>query len=232
MNSHKQKIDKIITLEKENNLWNHILTNLFHRGETLAEKNSNQYILWTTNYMIGTFYPIFKISFNEKNEINKIETELSIYGKIWFLILSLFILGFTTSLIIIPFFENLSDFDFTFLIPVILYGLLIFGIYVVLKKIYINEKKYLLNELRVTVGVETQNNIDRIEEQKNEWSFKMTIFRFFAYPFSIFIIIMSAYMIYKGDLRGLFGIFIGIGYLLSDIRIIQKKRKKTKANTS
>ncbi|WP_205757973.1 hypothetical protein, partial [Lutibacter sp. HS1-25] len=59
------KIDKLITLERENNLLNHISTSLFNKGETIAEKNLSEYTIWMTNYWVGTFYPIFKINFND-----------------------------------------------------------------------------------------------------------------------------------------------------------------------
>ena len=52
MKTHKEKIDKLITLEKKNNLTNHILTSLFNKGETIAEKNMNEYIVWTSNNLV------------------------------------------------------------------------------------------------------------------------------------------------------------------------------------
>ena len=71
MKSQKEKIDGIIKLKRENTLWNHILTSLFHKGKTIAEKKRNEYIIWTSNKWTGGFYPIFKIGFNENKEISK-----------------------------------------------------------------------------------------------------------------------------------------------------------------
>ncbi len=231
MKSHKEKIDRIINLKRENNLWNHILTSLFHRGKTIAERNGEKYIIWTSNLWTGGFYPIFKIAFNEKNEISKIETELSLYGKLCFVIIALIVLTFTSFIIIIPIIENITEVNIYFLIPLILYSLLIFGFYLVFKNIYLREKRYLTEDLKVIVGVETRENIEKIENEKNEWTMKMTLFRLFAYPFSIFIVLISIYALYTGTyLRSGLGIILGVGYLYSDIRTIQKKRKITKAN--
>lgn len=232
MKSHKEKIDEIITLEKENNLLNHILTSFFNKGETIAEKNLSEYIIWTSNYWVGTFYPIFRINFNEKNEIKNIKTELSLNGKLWTIILGGLILSFFTFLLIIPMIESFEYLEYSDLIILGIYGFLAFGIYWVFRKIYLNETKYLLNELKIAVGLDTEENIEKIENEKNEWTLKMTIFRLFVYPFTLFIIFMSGYMIYKGGyVKGIFGIILGIGYLYTDIKMIQKKRKKTKANT-
>jgi len=225
MKSHKEKIDELITLERDNNLLNHILTSLFNRGETIAEKNLNEYIIWMTNYWVGTFYPIFRINFNEKNEINKIKSELSLNGKLWALILGGLIVSFFAFLVIIPMIEDFEYLDYSALIILGIYGFLVFGIYWVFRKVYLNETEYLLNELKIVIGLDTEENIENIENAKNERTIKMTIFRLFFYPFTLFIIFMSGYLIYKGGyLKGVFGIILGIGYLYSDIRIILKKR--------
>jgi hypothetical protein len=228
MKTHKEKIDDLITLERENNLLNHISTSLFNRGETIAEKNLSEYTIWMRNYWVGTFYPIFKINFNEKNEIKNIKTELSLNGKLWIIILGGLILSFFVFALIIPMIQDFEYLDFTALIVLGVYGLLAFGIYWVFRKIYLNETKNLLNDLKIAVEIETKENI---ENEKNEWTIKMTLFRLFAYPFSIFIILISIYAVYTGTyLRSGFGIALGVGYLYSDIRTIQKKRKITKAN--
>ena len=227
MSSHKEKIDKIITLEKENKLWNHIITNLFNRGETIAEKNSKDYIIWTSNYFTGMFYPIFKIDFNKENNISKIETELNLYGKLWSVILALIILTFSSILIFIPIIEYIEFFCLRETIILVVYFVFIYSLYWALKRVYLNEKKYLLNELRVIVGQETQKSIEKKEEKKNEWSFKMTAFRIFAYPFSIFVIIFSIfYMLPNGNLKGLLGPPIVGMYLYSDLKILRNKRKR------
>jgi len=232
MKTHKEKIDRIIKLKRDNTLWNHILTSLFHKGKTIAEKNGDNYVIWTSNLWTGGFYPIFKIDFNQNREISNIETELSLYGKLCLILLIVVITSFTTMILIIPMIENYREVNSYFLIPIILYSLLLYGFYAVMRMIYNREKKYLIEDLKVIIGVETQENIENKELKKDEWTLSKIILRVFLYPFTIFITIMSVYMILKGDLRGVFGILVGVGYLYADIRTIQQKRKKTKANTS
>ena len=231
MKTHKEKIDKLITLEKENNLINHILTSLFNKGETIAEKNVNEYTIFTSNYWVGTFYPSFKIFFNEDGEILKIKPELSLNGKLWRIILGSLLLSFFVFLLIIPIIENFRNLDFTVLIILGIFSLLGYGFIWVFKRIYEKETKNRLNELKINVGLDSKKNIEQRENKKNEWTLKKIVFRIFIYPFVLFIIFISCYGIYKGNfIRGIFGIIIASKYLYTDIKIIWEKRK-TKANT-
>ncbi|MFK8059593.1 MAG: hypothetical protein AB8B78_05820 [Polaribacter sp.] len=227
MKSDKEKIDKLITIEKENNLMNHILTSFFNKGEVLAEKKNNEYIVWERNYWVGTFYPIFKINFNSLGEIKEIKTELSLNGKLWRIIFGSLLLSFFLFALIIPTIENYEYFEFTDLIIIGIYGILAFGFIWVLKKIYENETKYLLDDLKTSIGLELEENIEKIESSKNEWTLKRTFSRIVLYPFAIFMICFAIYGIYQGTIkRGIFGIFIALAYLYTDIKIITKKKKK------
>jgi hypothetical protein len=231
MKSHKEKINKLITLEKENNLMNHILTSLFNKGETIAEKNNDKYIIWTRNNWVGFFYPIFKINFSKDGEIKNIESELSLNGKLWSVILSSLILSFIAYFVIVPIIENFADFDLTMLLVLGILSLLAFSFIWVFKKVYENETKNLLNELKIDVGLESIESIEQKENEKSEWTLKKIILRIFIYPFALFIIFISCYGIYKGTFfRGIFGILVAFGFLYTDIKIIREKRK-TKANT-
>ena len=97
----------------------------------------------------------------------------------------------------------------------------------ILKAILNNDKDvtpYLLNDLKVSIGLELEENIEKIENSKNEWTLKRTFSRIIFYPFAIFIICFAIYGIYQGTVtRGIFGIFIAIAYLYTDIKIIRKK---------
>lgn len=228
MKTHKEKIDELISLEKENNLFNHVLTSLFKRGKTIAEKKMNEYVIWTTNHWVGSFYPIFRINFNQKNEIKSIKTEMSLNGKLWSFIFGGLILSFFVFALIIPMIQDFEYLDYTHLIILVVYGMLAYLFYWTFRKIYLNETKYLLNELKITVGLDSKENIELIENTKKEWTLKMTLFRLFAYPFSLFIIFMSIYMISIGSITRTFGIIVPIGYLYTDIKIIIQKRKKRK----
>ena len=73
---------------------------------------------------------------------------------------------------------------------------------------------------------EAEENIEKIENSKNEWTLKRTFSRIIFYPFAIFIICFAIYGIYQGTVtRGIFGIFIAIAYLYTDIKIIRKKNE-------
>ncbi|WP_157663282.1 hypothetical protein [Polaribacter sp. SA4-12] len=229
MKFHKEKIDKLITLEKENNLVNHILTSLFNKGKTIAKKNTNEYIIWTSNYWVGFFYPIFKINFDKDGEITNIKSELSLNGKLWRVILSSLLILFFVFFLIIPIIENFKNFDFSMLIILGVFSLLAFGFIWVFKKFYENETKNLLNELKILVGLDSKETIEEKENKKSEWTLKRILLRVFIYPFALFIIFISCYGIYKGTFfRGFFGVLIAVAFLYTDIKIIWKKRK-TKA---
>lgn len=227
MTSSKEKIDRIITLERKNTLWNHLITGVLYNGEVIAQKKEREYVIWTTDYIIGTFYPTLKIHFDSRNEITKIESELSLNGKFWLLILVCLIVALSLKFLFVPIFENVEYFGFSEIFKLLFFGVFTYGLYWVLRRIYNNERKWLVNELKVTVGLLTQEEIDQSMERKNEWTIRMTLFRIFAYPFSIFIIIFCVfYMLARGDLKGLFGPpLVGL-YLYSDIKILMGKRKK------
>ena len=134
---------------------------LFNKGEFIAKKNKNDYIIWTKNYWIGTFYPIFKINFNSNGEITKIGTELSLNGKLWRIILGALLLSFFVFLLIIPIIENFENIDFTVLIIIGVFGFLGFGVIWVFKKNYENETKNLLNELKIAVGLDSKKTVSK-----------------------------------------------------------------------
>lgn len=226
MKTHKEKIDELITLKKKNNLINHISTSLFNKGETIADKNSEEYIIWTRNYWISTFYPIFRIRFNEENQIKSIKIELSLYAKLWAVIMTSLILSFFLFALVIPIIQSIEYFDYTDLIILSIYVSLVYGIYWVLKRMYKNETKYLMNDLKVAVGIDTKENIERIENEKKEWSLRMVITRIIFYPFSIIILIFIVHsMIHGSSLNGkaYMGIIVVIAYLYADIKILRKK---------
>ena len=131
-------------------------------------------------------------------------------------------------MIIIPIIRDIEYFEYTSLFVLGIYGLLVFGVYRVLRMIYKNETRFLTNELKIAVGLDSKENIERIENKKKEWSLKMTITRIIFYPFSIFMLFISINSLIKGDLlRGnvLLGISIPIAYLYTDLKILRKKRK-------
>ena len=232
MKTHKEKIDNLISLEKENTLINHLVTSLLNKGETIAEKKPNEYIIWTSNNCTSIFYPTFKIEFSNNGNLSKIKSELNSQGKLLGIIILGFISYFFISQLIIPIFENYENLNFTDFLIIIPFLLLIYGFFWVFKRIYKNETKYLLNELKIHLGLETNKTLEIKENEKNEWTLNRTLVRILMYPFAICLIIFSVYSLKEGRIfKGLFGISIVSAYLYSDIKILLNKNK-TKANNS
>jgi hypothetical protein len=124
----------------------------------------NEYIIWTSNYWVGFFYPIFKINFDKDGEITNIESELSLNGKLWRVILSSLLILFFAFFLVIPIIENFKNFDFSMLIILGIFSLLAFGFIWVFRKIYKNETKNSFNELKTLVGLDTKENIKKKRE--------------------------------------------------------------------
>jgi len=193
----------------------------------IAQKGDKEYAIWTTDYYIGTLYPTLKIHFDSRNKITKIESELSLNGKFWLLVLVSLIVALSLKFLFVPIIENLEYFGFSEVFKLLFFGVFTYGLYWVLRRIYNNERKWLVNDLKVAVGLLTQEEVDKSMERKNEWTIRMTLFRIFAYPFSIFVIIYCVfYMIPKGDLKGLIGPPLAGLYLYSDIKTLIRKREK------
>lgn len=206
MKSDKRKIDDLIALEKENNIWNHIRTCLLNQGEIIAEKKSKIYFIWVTHMWVSTFYPTVKIRFDRQDNVSNIETELSIFSKVFLGFFLLVALTLLISLILIPIVEDIEYFGLREVAILLFLSGISYSLYWVISKSCNGEKKYLINNLKIAIGLETQENINKQEERKNEWAIKMVLFRLFAYPFSIFVMVFSIfYMLPQGNLKGLMG---------------------------
>tara|TARA_R110000772_G_scaffold259749_1_gene377453 strand:- start:589 stop:933 length:345 start_codon:yes stop_codon:yes gene_type:complete len=91
---------------------------------------------------------------------------------------------------------------------------------------------------------ETQNQLEQIfeildievEEKKpeREWSLKNVLIRLFTYPFSLFIVFISVWLLYENGIRNILQSVIGIGvcgmYLYADIKMIMRAKKTTGNN--
>ncbi|MFK5879491.1 MAG: hypothetical protein QM478_08345 [Flavobacteriaceae bacterium] len=145
MKSDKENIDKFIALERRDNLWNHIITTFsYRRPEVIAEKQENQYILWSWSHWVGTFYLVYIISFDEENNIIKVRTKLNVIAKIFgiaVILLWLFLLRF----VIINLIENLN---INSALVIIIFFVFTTISYVLLIKIYRLERKEMLKHLK------------------------------------------------------------------------------------
>src|SRR5690606_8683166 len=92
-----------------------------------------------------------------------------------------------------------------------------------------NINSFLKNLADVKAGVPVQ---ERIKLPEKEWSLKRIVIRIFAYPFSLFLIILGGYLIVSPvnpvtPLAGLGTMTVAGIYLYSDVRmIITNKRRK------
>tara|TARA_R110000823_G_C15897233_1_gene496591 strand:+ start:884 stop:1576 length:693 start_codon:yes stop_codon:yes gene_type:complete len=219
----KKDVEKLIELRKENTFLNH-LWNIFSRDMTAkGEVSRNEIKVWRQNMWNLTFYPIFTFEFNASNHLINISTKLNSVGK---MIIGFIIIG----LIWLIFPKNLSDFDIfekwqmaTFL--------LVFSFLVVwvARKVYRFEKQNQLEQIFEILDIEVEE-----KEPEREWSLKNVLIRLFTYPFSLFIVFISVWLLFENGIRNILQSVIGIGvcgmYLYADIKMIMRA-KKTTGNT-
>jgi hypothetical protein len=77
----------------------------------------------------------------------------------------------------------------------------------------------------------------KIEKAINEWSIKGILFRVFAYPFCIFLIVFGVYMVLqpltiRSIIAGLGAMAIASIYLYSDIKVLQQKNENKGSRNS
>ncbi len=97
--------------------------------------------------------------------------------------------------------------------------------------------KTFLKHIKDTINKQPENK-DYLEPEK-QWTLGKILVRVILYPFWLFIIVMSIYMIFtpiwfKSLWAGIGGLVFGIGYFVFDIKNIIKRRKyesTTQANT-
>lgn len=87
-------------------------------GVICADVEKNKISVWNRNFMLGSFYPVFELEFNENNELIKVSDRLNSFGKLSYLLI---LLGFS-----LPFFISIVNIDFN-----INNLLLVGGIYIV-----------------------------------------------------------------------------------------------------
>ena len=219
----KKDVEKLIELRKENTFLNH-LWNIFSRDMTAkGEVSRNEIKVWRQNMWNLTFYPIFTFEFNANNHLINISTKLNPVGK---MIIGFIIIG----LIWLIFPKNLSDFDILEKWQMATF-LLVFSFLIVwvARKVYRYETQNQLEQIFEILDIE-------VEEKKpeREWSLKNVLIRLFTYPFSLFIVFISVWLLYENGIRNILQSVIGIGvcgmYLYADIKMIMRAKKTTGNN--
>ncbi len=219
----KKDVEKLIELRKENTFLNH-LWNIFSRDMTAkGEVSRNEIKVWRQNMWNLTFYPIFTFEFNANNHLTNISTKLNPVGK---MIIGFIIIG----LIWLIFPKNLSEFDIfekwqmaTFLV------VFSFLIVWVARKVYRFEKQNQLEQIFEILDIEVEE-----KEPEREWSLKNVLIRLFTYPFSLFIVFISVWLLFENGIRNILQSIIGIAvcgmYLYADIKMIMRAKKTTGNN--
>ena len=219
----KKDVEKLIELRKENTFLNH-LWNIFSRDMTAkGEVSRNEIKVWRQNMWNLTFYPIFIFEFNANNHLINISTKLNPVGK---MIIGFIIIG----LIWLIFPKDLSEFDIfekwqmaTFLL------VFSFLIVWVARKVYRFEKQNQLEQIFEILDIEVEE-----KEPEREWSLKNVLIRLFTYPFSLFIVFISVWLLFENGIRNILQSVIGIGvcgmYLYADIKMIMRAKKTTGNN--
>jgi hypothetical protein len=216
----KKDIEKLIELRKENTFLNH-LWNIFSRDfRAKGEIKRNEIKVWKQNMWNSVFYPIFTFELNSKNHLINISDNLNPIGKT---IIYLFFAGI--SYLILP--NLIYEFDLIRNWILVLALSFFFLIFIsVLRKGYIMEKRNQLEEIYEKLEIEQENT-----KPEKEWSLKNILIRIFTYPFSISIILICIWSVFKNGIWSVFPMLFGIGicgmYLYSDIKMILKNRKTT-----
>jgi hypothetical protein len=224
METYRDKIDEIIDVNKNDNFIGHLSSAFFHKNKIVAEKQNELYKLWKSHQFSSIIYPVIKFKFNQEGEIVEINTEVNIVGKtligIYFFLGALFLGNLIYQGLII-------QKDIISLIPITAIFLLLFGFYKVIGGSYKREKKYFINNIKVHLAIATEQELKNVENLKSEWTYNKLLMRFFIYPFSISILLMSFWAMFNGYYKGLLGIPICIAFLYSDIKLIVNKSKNT-----
>ena len=103
--------------------------------------------------------------------------------------------------------------------------MLLFGFYKVLNRIYKNEKKYFITELKINLGLITREEQFELDYSKDEWTFVKVLTRAITYPFVIGILIASIWATTMGYKKTIFAVPICLAYLYADIKILRRKNR-------
>ena len=199
---------------KKSNFKSHFFT-FFHRKKHLVgEVKSDEILLWKTNYWISGGFPVFKLEFNENDELIHITSTKNEFAKY-----SNFIL-FVPIISLILFSLLKIDFSLASLILPFLLILILLALYFITGHIYSYEKKQLLIELYETLDIEYK------EERKKEYSFWKLLLRLVMYPLTIILIALFTSVIPDSPLLGIGGLIFTVPYIVSDILILIKYNKK------
>jgi len=225
----KKDIEKLIIQSKTSNLKNHWKDSFFYNTTKYSgEIKHNKLLIWRSSHFLRGAFPIFRLTFDQNNTLNGIQTEKNQYHKlrnkitIGFLILAVLALLLTTELR-------------TAIFGIIVIFIITFLLHSVMSNINTYETKILTEELKEAIEyIEHLKNpelkpapkTESIKVKLKEWTFTKVLTRLLLYPFCFLIIWFSiAVFISEGKtFYGIFGIIVALAYPFADILLIFKNK--------
>ena len=226
---NKSDIEKLIVQHKKSNLKNHWSDAYFYNtAKYSGEVRSNEILLWRSSHFLRGAYPIFHMTFDQNDKLNRIRKEKNPFHKF----INKFSIGFFTIVIITLF--VLCEISFAVIASC---GILLvrFLLNLVLKMSRNYEVTLITEELKLTLeNIEGNKNPEVIKkpiakpetEPIKEWTLEKVLGRLILYPFCGLIVYLSIVGIIPGEkkLLGVFGVIIGLGYPIVDLILAFRKR--------
>ncbi|RZS99626.1 hypothetical protein [Aquimarina brevivitae] len=220
MSEHITKKDvlKHIHTYKKNTFLTHLWYSSKKPFTGHIDETNNLIYIWFSSFWARRVYPVFKLRFDDENNLTKIEPSINKFGKAlgYFLIA-----GY-----LLPLFLMLYDAKITHsLISFLIVWSLCFIIIIFLpRSIYSFEAKIAYQKLCYVIGI----NEEPITKKPKGFSILRIITRIVFYPLSIFLIYLGLTIFFAAEafLYGTIIFLIGFSYLISDILLIIKPKKK------
>jgi len=216
----KQDIVKKIKKHRKDSLWGHFLTSFYLTQDVYADVRKDKIIVWNWGFLFGSFYSVIIFEFNSKNELIKVSDKLNSFGKL----LSLLILGGFSFPFLSLFFE---DFNVRLIFVIIIYLVFIAIVALIGKSIYKFEKNETKEYYFKLFDIE--ENSEKENKPRREWSLKNTTIRFFAYLLCLMLSLISIFIMLDNPVNILLGVILlsmVANYLYFDLKIILKKNRK------
>lgn len=215
----KSDIKKLIEVEKADSFFNHLLAVVTGDYRAKGEIKPSEIVVWSQSYWTGVVYPVFTFKLDSKNNLIDITDRLNPVGRIFYF-------GFISFLVFIFTPQDIMNVSWESFWPLAVTVILFLGIFILLTTQYYRfEKNQQLNEIFEILDIEVE-----IEKVEDEWSLKNTLIRLFTYPFCVFLMWLTIFVVIPA---GNYGLAIGtaifvIPYLYIDLKLIM--RKKTTGN--
>lgn len=217
----KQDIVKKIEKRRKDSLWGHLLTSLYLTQDIYADVRKDKIIVWNWGSWLGSCYSVIIFEFNSKNELIKVSDKLNKFGVALYLFT---LVGFSLA------FGSIIFEDFTITKLVFIGGAYVIFITLLLllsRAVYRfgkNETKEYYFKL-----FDIEENSEKENKPRREWSFKNTTIRFFAYLLCLMLSLVSILIMLDNSANILLGVILlsmVAVYLYFDLKIILEKNRK------